>query len=75
MSDKKPAATRLYIVLDNVDSKPVALIDATSVAQARSHFSRRAHSVKYAEQSDIMTAVKAGIEVEKAAAEPEPDAE
>lgn len=70
----KIPATRLYIVRDNIDNKPVALIDATSVAQARSHFSRRAHSVGYAEQADMVDAIKAGIEPEKAGEEPDSDA-
>jgi hypothetical protein len=71
MSDKKSASTRYYIVRDNSTGAPVALIDAASCAQARSHFSKRAHTVQYAEQPDLVEAVKAGIEPEKANSEPD----
>lgn len=62
----KTKTTRHYIVRDKETNKPLALIDATSVAQARSHMSQKMHVVAYAEQKDMMEAVKAGIESEKA---------
>ncbi len=60
------ANTRHYIVRDKITMTPVALIEASSVAQARSHFAHSRHTVEYAEQLDLMSAIKAGIEPEKA---------
>lgn len=61
-----PKTTRHYIVRDKATDKPIALIEAGTVAQARNHFSNRSHSVAYAEQIDVMEATKAGIEPEVA---------
>jgi len=69
----KIPSTRHYIVRDKITKMPVALIEATSVAQARSHFAHSRHTVEYAEQFSLMAAVKAGIEPEKAG-EDKPDA-
>jgi len=69
----KIPSTRHYIVRDKITNTPVALIEAVSVAQARSHFAHSRHTVEYAEQLGLMAAVKAGIESEKAG-EDEPDA-
>lgn len=63
--------TRHYIVRDKTTGAPVALIEAANVGQARSHFSHRSHIVAYAEQKDVMQAVKAGIESEVAGENPE----
>jgi hypothetical protein len=68
----KTAPTRHYIVRDKTTKAPVALIEATSVAQARSHFAHSRHTVEYAEQTALMQAVKAGIEPEKAGDTDEP---
>lgn len=65
----KQPTTRLYVALDKTTARPVALIEATSAAQARSHLSRRTFDVRYAEQIDVLTAVKLSIEPEKATAE------
>lgn len=62
----KIPSTRHYIVRDKSTKAPVALIEATSVAQARAHFAHSRHTVEYAEQTALMQAVKAGIEPEKA---------
>lgn len=62
----KPISTRHYIVRSKETGDPVALIDATSVAAARSHFVGRTYTVAYAEQKDMMLAIKAGIEPETA---------
>lgn len=58
--------TRHYIARDKSTGKPIAIIEAASVAQARSHLSKRSHDVVYADQVDLMDAIKAGIEPEKA---------
>lgn len=63
----KPTSTRHYIVRSKETGEPVAVIDATSAAAARSHFIGRTYTVAYAEQNDVMAAIKAGIEPEKAA--------
>jgi len=44
----KTNSTRHYIVRDKDSGKPLALIDAATVAQARSHMSRKTHTVAYA---------------------------
>jgi hypothetical protein len=62
----KTNSTRHYIVRSKDTGDPIALIDAPSVAAARSHFVSRTYTVAYAEQKDVMQAVKAGIEPEKA---------
>lgn len=62
----KTNLTRHYIVRDKANKAPVALIEASSVAQARSHFAHSRHTVEYAEQLDLMAAIKAGIDPEKA---------
>jgi hypothetical protein len=61
----KPKDKRLYIVR-GTDGKPFALIEAQNQAQARNHWSARTATVAYAEQTDIIAATKAGLEVEEA---------
>lgn len=63
MSDK----TRLYVATDNVTKEPVALIRAGNASQAHRHLAQKKFTVAYAEQADIVKAVKAGIEEETAA--------
>lgn len=62
----KTVSTRHYIVRSKETGDPIALIDAVSVASARSHFVSRTYTVAYAEQKDVMEAMKAGIEPQKA---------
>jgi len=62
----KTISTRHYIVRSKETGDPIALIDAVSVAAARSHFVSRPYTVAYAEQGDVVAAIKAGIEPEKA---------
>lgn len=64
--NKKPAATRVYVVIDKETQSPIGLIDAVSEAKARSHHSDKTVEVRYAEQADMFLAAKAGVEIEKA---------
>lgn len=58
-----PAKTRIYLVTTK-DGAPAALVESTSVAAAGRHVLNKNFVVRYARQSDIVTAVKAGISVE-----------
>jgi hypothetical protein len=66
----KPAATRLYVIVettptteDNAASThPVALIRSTSAAAALKHFVTPKYVAQFAEQEDLYACAKAGIE-------------
>lgn len=70
-TEKKPQATRVYVVTDNATGKPIALIDTTSEAKARAHHADKTFTVKYAEQKDIFAAAKEGIEIQRPDADPD----
>jgi hypothetical protein len=61
---KKPAAKRVYVVIDRENGKPIALIETTSEAKARAHHSDKTVEVRYAEQKDMFEAAKEGVEIE-----------
>ena len=71
MPDKKPRATRVYIVIDRETDTPVALIDTVTEPAARKHYSNKTMEVRLASQKDMVAATKAGIDIEVA----EPEAE
>jgi hypothetical protein len=64
MTEKKARATRVYIVVDRVSEKPLALIDTITEPAARKHYSNKTVSVKLATQKLMFEAAKAGIEIE-----------
>ncbi len=64
--NKKPVATRVYVVIDKKTEQPIALIEATNEPRARAHHSDKTVEVRYAEQADVFAAAKAGVEIEKA---------
>lgn len=64
--NKKPAATRVYVVIDKKTAQPIALIEAQNEPRARAHHSDKTVEVRYADQKTLFDAAKAGIEVEKA---------
>ena len=64
MSDKKPRATRVYIVTDRATDKPVALIETITEAAARKIHSDKTVNVRHASQKDMVAATKEGIEIE-----------
>jgi hypothetical protein len=68
MSEKKPRATRVYIVTDRTTDKPVALVEAVTEPAARKHHSSKTVDVKLATQKAMFDAAKAGIEIETASA-------
>lgn len=61
---KRPQATRLYLAVDIPSGETVALIDAPNKQRALAHMARKTFHVKYAEQSDVVAAIKAGIQPE-----------
>lgn len=72
---KKPTARRLYLVseqptgdaAEGAPGKPVALVEASSAAQAVDfHTGAHKFTAKYAEQTDLFAAAKAGLEVQLA---------
>ena len=65
-SEKKNVSTRLYIVEDVITMAPIALVRATGVVQAERYIVNKKFDVRYAEQSDLIRAVKAGLEEESA---------
>jgi hypothetical protein len=67
----KPS-TRHYIVR-NKAGDAVALIEATSVAQSRSHFVHKNYTVALATSKDVIEACNEGIKEEKAGEESSPD--
>lgn len=69
MSDKKPRATRVYIVTDRTTGNPLALIETITEAAARKWHSDKTVNVRYASQKDIVAATKEGIEIEAANSE------
>ena len=66
MSEKKPRATRVYIVTDRATEKPLALIEAITEPAARKHHSNKTVGVQLATQKMMFDAAKAGIEIETA---------
>lgn len=68
MSDKKPRATRVYIVTDRATDKPVALVEAVTEPAARKHHSNKTVNVALATQKAMFDAARAGIEIETATA-------
>lgn len=67
----KPS-TRHYIVR-NKSGDAVALIEATPVAQSRSHFVHKNYTVALATSKDVIEACNEGIKEEKAGDEPSDD--
>lgn len=61
-----PQKKRQYIVLSRDDGKPVALINAVSLAQTRNHIASEKFVIRYAEQGDVFAAAKAGLELVEA---------
>lgn len=81
MNAKKEPSTRLYVVRDltaqvgdGEQSPIVALVRGTGVPQVTRHMADKSFSVKYAEQGDIIAAVKAGVEEEFAGTEVDSEA-
>ena len=72
---KKEVTTRYYAVSDKKTGDIIALVGAASVAQARSHHARKMFEVRHASQTDVMAAMKAGVEPEAAGVEEEVAAE
>jgi hypothetical protein len=68
MSEKKPRATRIYIVTERGTEKPVALIETITEAAARKWHSDKTVNVRHASQKDMVAATKEGIEIEAATA-------
>lgn len=66
MTEKKSRATRVYIVVDRVSEKPLALIDTITESAARKHWSNKTVDVKLATQKLMFEAARAGIEIEVA---------
>jgi hypothetical protein len=66
-STKKDPVTRLYIVNDVDSGNPIALVRATSVVKAERYITAKKFDVKYAEQTDVVRATKAGLEEESVA--------
>ena len=65
MTQHKPRSSRLYVAYDKTGT-PIALVDATSVAQARAHLAINQWRIEYADQAALLAAYKAGIEPMKA---------
>ncbi len=72
---KEGTARRYYVICDKVHGEIIGLVEAVSVAQARLHHARKTVDVRYAEQKDLLTAAKRGIESEVAGAEVEIETE
>lgn len=68
-AEAKPRATRMYIVREKATGKPVALINAQTVAQVRNHQAALSWDIGHASQSDVFEAAKAGLEPTEAAVE------
>ena len=65
MTQHKPRSSRIYIAYDKTGT-PIALVDATSVAQARAHLAINQWRIEYADQAALLAAYKAGLEPMKA---------
>ena len=65
MTQHKPRSSRLYVAYDKTGA-PIALVDATSVAQARAHLAINQWRIEYADQAALLAAYKAGLEPMKA---------
>ena len=65
MTQHKPRSSRIYVAYDKTGT-PIALVDATSVAQARAHLAINQWHIEYADQAALLAAYKAGIEPMKA---------
>lgn len=63
-------STRVYIVRPKSGEGTPRLIEAPNPAQAARHVVRTTLSIDMASQRDLIDAMKAGVEVETAAAEP-----
>ena len=61
----KPRSSRIYVAYDKTGT-PIALVDATSVAQARAHLAINQWRIEYADQAALLAAYKAGLEPMKA---------
>lgn len=64
------STTRIYLVRENIDEKPCALIRASSAAQAARHYVMRNYDVSVPSQDDLIAAVGTGLSVEDAAPVP-----
>lgn len=58
-------STRIYAVEDS-KSKTVALVEASTPAQARGHCARKQYAAKVATQTQLVELLGKGIKVEKA---------
>ena len=61
----KPRSSRIYVAYDKTGT-PIALLDATSFAQARAHLAINQWRIEYADQAALLAAYKAGLEPMKA---------